>query len=53
MSDLRKYLNRRLDNPEFASEWERTEAEYEVMKLIADARSEKGWTTRVDGPVTK
>jgi predicted transcriptional regulator len=46
MSDLQDYLNRQLENPEFAKEWERIKPEYEVMKLLVEARTEQGLTQK-------
>ncbi|MCL1890759.1 MAG: helix-turn-helix domain-containing protein [Coriobacteriia bacterium] len=42
MDDLDKFLNKQLENPEFAEEWERSKPEYEVMRLLVEARSEMG-----------
>ena len=45
MSDFRNHLGRMLkDDPEFAEAWEESLPEYEVMKLIVEARSEQGLT---------
>jgi predicted transcriptional regulator len=46
MSDLQDYLNRQLKNPEFVKEWERIKPEYEVMKLLVEARTERGLTQK-------
>ncbi|MEG1840998.1 MAG: helix-turn-helix transcriptional regulator [Raoultibacter sp.] len=42
MSDLQKYLHKQLDDPAFAAAWERAYPEYEIMKLLAQARNEQG-----------
>ena len=44
MSDLRKYLNKQLQNPEFKAEHERTKAEYEVVRFLIAARIEENMT---------
>jgi ribosome-binding protein aMBF1 (putative translation factor) len=40
--DLDRYLDKQLRDPSFAEEWARSEPEYEVMKLLVEARSEMG-----------
>lgn len=42
MDDLDRFLDEQLGNPDFAAEWERSKPEYEVMKLLVEARSEMG-----------
>ena len=44
MSDLRKYLNKQLQNPAFRTEHERTRAEYEVIRALVAARIEENIT---------
>ena len=44
MSDLSKYLNKQLQNPEFKVEHERTKSEYEVVRALIDARIEENMT---------
>ena len=44
MSDLRKYLNKQLQNPEFKVEHERTKSEYEVVRALIAARIEENMT---------
>ena len=44
MSDLRKYLNKQLQNSEFKAEHERTKAEYEVVRFLIAARIEENMT---------
>jgi predicted transcriptional regulator len=46
MSDLKQYLDEQLKNPGFAAEWERIKPEYEVMKLLVEARTEQGLTQK-------
>ena len=38
MSDYKKYLDKQLQNPEFAAEWERQRPEREYIKAIVAAR---------------
>ena len=38
MSDLRKYLNEQLKDPEFAAEYEAMRAEYEEIRAVIAAR---------------
>ena len=42
MDHLDKFIKEQLKDPEFAEEWERSKPEYEVMKLLVEARSELG-----------
>ncbi|MCL1797795.1 MAG: helix-turn-helix domain-containing protein [Eggerthellaceae bacterium] len=42
MDDLDRFLEEQLKNPEFSEEWERSKPEYEIMKLLVEARSEMG-----------
>ena len=46
MSDFRKQLERELQNPEFAAEYERQQPEYECMRAIVAARMEQGITQK-------
>jgi ribosome-binding protein aMBF1 (putative translation factor) len=46
MSDLQKYLDRQLENPAFAAEWERQRPEREYIKAIIAARVEKNLTQK-------
>ena len=39
---LDRFLEDQLKDPTFAEEWERSKPEYEVMKLLVEARSEMG-----------
>lgn len=38
MSDLQKYKNKQLQDPEFKAEYERTRPEFEIMHALVDAR---------------
>ena len=40
MSDLRKYLDEQMDNPEFAAEYEAMRPEYEAIRAVIAARLE-------------
>lgn len=44
MSDLRKHLERSLQDEGFAQEWEEQSAERDVMRQIVEARMEQGLT---------
>jgi len=44
MSDHNEYLNKQLENPEFATEWERQRPEREYVEAIIAARMEKDMT---------
>lgn len=44
MSDFRKHLERSLEDPEFAREWEDQSAERTVMRQIVEARMAQGLT---------
>jgi len=46
MSDYKKYLNKQLENPEFAGEWERQRPEREYIKAIIAARIEQNLTQK-------
>ena len=46
MSDYKKYLNKQLENPEFAVEWERQRPEREYIKAIIAARMEQNLTQK-------
>ena len=46
MSDYKKYLDGQLQNPEFASEWERQRPEREYIKAIVAARVEQNLEPR-------
>jgi predicted transcriptional regulator len=44
MSDLKNYLNKQLENPDFAAEWEVQRPEREYIKAIIVARTEQNLT---------
>lgn len=44
MDNLDRFLEEQLEDPAFAEEWERAKPEYQVMKLLVEARSEMGMT---------
>ena len=46
MSDFKKHLERQLEKPEFAVEWERQRPEREYIKTIIAARMEQNLTQK-------
>ena len=46
MDDLDRYLQKQLQDPEFAAEYERTRPEFEVMRAIIGARIEINMTQK-------
>ena len=46
MSDLRKYIDKQMQDPEFKAEHEAAMAEFEVMRALIAARSEANLTQR-------
>jgi predicted transcriptional regulator len=46
MSDFKRHLQKQLENPEFANEWERQRPEREYIKAIVAARTEQNMTQR-------
>ena len=46
MSDLRKYIDKQMQDPEFKAEHEASKAEFEVMRALIAARSEANLTQR-------
>ena len=44
MSDLRKYIDKQMQDPEFRAEYEATRPEFELTKTIIAARLEAGLT---------
>jgi DNA-binding XRE family transcriptional regulator len=44
MTDFEKILNESLEDAEFKKEWENSEVEYQIMKMIVMARCEKNLT---------
>ncbi len=46
MSDFRKYLDEQFKDPEFKSEWDELEPEYQVIRAMIEARQEKNITQK-------
>ena len=46
MNSHEKYLNKQLENPEFAAEWERQQPELECIKALIAARLEQNLTQK-------
>ena len=46
VADHKRYLNKQLENPEFAAEWERQRPEREYIKAIIAARLEQNMTQK-------
>ncbi|MCD8230709.1 MAG: helix-turn-helix domain-containing protein [Clostridiales bacterium] len=46
MDDFTQYLDQQLQNPEFRKEWENSEAEYNLMNAIVEARKERHLTQK-------
>jgi transcriptional regulator with XRE-family HTH domain len=46
MSDLKKYLDTQLKNPEFKKEWDNLEPEYDTIQAIIDARKDSNMTQK-------
>lgn len=46
MSDLQRFINEQMKNPEFKKAWEESEAAFQVARLIIQIRKEKGWTQK-------
>lgn len=46
MSDIDVLLNEELKDPDFAKAWEETELEYQIKKLMIEARIEKNMTQK-------
>lgn len=46
MSDLKKYLNKQLESPEFAAEYEAMRPEYEAIRALIAARIESNMTQK-------
>lgn len=44
MSDLQKYLEKRLESPEFRKAWQESKLEYEVARQIIQLRMKSGLT---------
>ena len=46
MDDFTRYLNRKLDDPEFKKEWDALETKYQIMHEMMKARIEAGMTQK-------
>lgn len=46
MDDLRKHIQKKLENPDFAIAWEDSEPAYEIARQIIALRLKKGWTQK-------
>ena len=46
MSDLRKYLDQQMDDPEFSAEYEAQRPEYEAIRAVIAARLESHMTQK-------
>lgn len=46
MSDFRKYLDKQMENPEFAAEYEAMQPEYEAIRAMIAARLESRMTQK-------
>ena len=46
MSDFQTYLNKQLENPAFRAEWEALELEYQIKRLLIDARNKQQMTQK-------
>lgn len=46
MSDLQKYLEKQMEDPEFRAECEATRAEFEVTRALIEARSSMNMTQK-------
>jgi len=46
MNDYKGYLNKQLENPEFAAQWELNRPEREYIKAIISARMEQNLTQK-------
>lgn len=46
MDDMQKYLDEQLKNPEFKKEYDALEPEFALIRVILDARREKGITQK-------
>ncbi len=50
--NFRETLNGQLKNPEFKKEWDALEPEYQIVKAMLDARSEKAITQKQLADIT-
>ncbi|MDD2534651.1 MAG: helix-turn-helix transcriptional regulator [Eubacteriales bacterium] len=46
MNDLKKYLKKQLENPEFKAEYDNSRAEFEVVQAVIKARMELNMTQK-------
>lgn len=46
MNDLHKYLEKQMENPEFRAEHEATRIEFEVAKILIEARTSMNMTQK-------
>ena len=46
MDDFTRYLNKKLEDPEFKKEWDAHETEYQIMHEMMKARIEAGMTQK-------
>ena len=46
MDDFTRYLNKKLEDPEFKKEWDTLETEYQIMHEMMKARIEAGMTQK-------
>lgn len=46
MDDYKRYLNKKLENPEFKKEWDALETEAQIMHEMVKARLETGMTQK-------
>lgn len=43
-SDLKQFHAKQMEDPDYAEEWNRLEPEYQIIKLLIEARTECGLT---------
>ncbi len=46
MDDFEKILAESMKDPEFKKEWEESQTEYEIMRMVVKARNEKNLTQK-------
>ena len=46
MSDFKTYLNKQLENPEFKTEWDALEPEFNMIQALIDARKNCNMTQK-------
>src|SRR5574344_1698039 len=52
MSDFRKYLNKKLEDPEFRKEWTELEPEYNLIRAMLLARKKRHLTQKQLSDIT-